>query len=65
MTIYKTFEDLAKVFKIKNKAEKQPTKSRKCRKCGAKMVSVDGTNVFVCDNPQCDNYALTSKKNIN
>lgn len=37
----------------------------KCKKCGSEMTPHPNTNIMTCDNPQCDNYFIFTKKGAN
>ena len=63
--IFKTFSDMAKVMGFHRKKEEKPEKIRKCRRCGAVMRRVDGTNIYVCtgklaNGSDCRNTTTTS-----
>lgn len=39
---------------------KRPRKYN-CRRCGAEMVRVDGTNIMACSNDKCKNFFIFDK----
>lgn len=60
MERYNSFEELGKAFGIKKKARKESTMV--CRKCGGIMRHVEGTNVYLCENPLKDKNGKVIKE---
>lgn len=63
--IFKTFSEMAKAMGFRRKKEEKPEKIRKCRRCGAIMKRLDGTNIYVCtgklpNGSDCRNSTTTS-----
>lgn len=53
--------ELGKSFGVKAPAGRAE-RVKKCRKCGADMVHLDGTNVYICpgkDGKSCENVFYT------
>lgn len=65
--VFNSMSDLGAALGIK--AHEPPTpRDKKCRKCGAVMQQLPGTNVWLCpgttdDGKPCGNRALTSVQN--
>lgn len=63
--IFKTFSEMAKAVGFSRKKEDKPERIRKCRRCGAVMKRIEGTNIYVCtgklsNGSDCRNSTTTS-----
>lgn len=61
MKLFHSFSELAQNLRIgssKKKFAKEKDQVRKCRVCGSIMKRIDNTNIYVCENERCNNFAL-------
>lgn len=61
MKIFRSFKELAKNLRIgssQKESIKEKDPIRKCRACGSIMKRIDNTNIYVCENEQCNKFAL-------
>lgn len=51
---FNSFAELGRYMKIAPPVSESAPRPRKCRKCGADMEFIAGTNVFVCTGENCN-----------
>lgn len=51
ITAVHSLSEIGTLMGYKPKQRKQKEKFVKCRACGGKMRNIEGTNVWICDNP--------------
>lgn len=61
MKIFHSFSELAQNLRIgssKKRIRKRKRSGQKCRACGSIMKRIDNTNIYICENERCNNFAL-------